>query len=291
MKRLTFVGFFLLAGCLVLVGCTQLQGPRVGLTVTPSEGHPSVDDGGLKVTAHCTGGPGGTYEVDFGDGTPAVTCSGSAEHVYTPPYETNEYRVVARCGDSSASRTVRIQNQSPVFYGIYATQGGLLHQFSPFQLTELWVHYAVKGCEDCPDEGCSPYSVTGAKDPEGDPLLFEWHIRPIGGSIEDAVFDRYGNRVNGIPTQDVLFIWFPTWRGTAPPFPFPPGGWDATTEEMEVVPLFQERGITAPQQLTGDENYVAEVTVSDYWGAETEYSVLWEVVTTVQTSSILIHGM
>ena len=184
MKRLTFVCFFLLAGCLILFGCTQLQGTRVGLTVTPSEGHPSVDDGGLRVTAHCTGGSGGTYEVDFGDGTPAVTCSGSAEHVYTPPFETNEYRVVARCGDSYASRTVRIQNQSPVFYGIYATQGGLLHQFSPFQLTELWVHYAVKGCEDCPDEGCSPYSVTGAKDPEGDPILFEWHIRPIGGAIE-----------------------------------------------------------------------------------------------------------
>lgn len=257
--------------------------------MTPSEGHPSVADGGLKVSVRCSGGSGGTYEIDFGDGTSPVTCNGSAEHVYAPPFETYEYRVVARCGEASASRTVKVQNASPVFYGIYATQGGLLRQFSELQLTELWVHYSVKGCNDCPDEGCSPYEVTGARDPDGDPILFEWHIRPKGGTVEDTVFDRYGNPVNGVPTKGFLFVWFPTWRGSTPPFPFPSTGWSAVAEEMSVVPSSQQQVTAGPRQLTGDENYGVDVIVSDYWGAETEYSTLWTVA--VQTSSLLIHGL
>lgn len=287
--RVSFVLFFLFIGGLVLVGCTQLQASRLELEVTPSEGHPSVADDGFKVTVHCSGGSSGTYEIDFGDGTPVVTCNGYAEHLYSPPFEVNEYRVVAYCGNAHASRSVRIQNETPVFYGIYASQGGLLHQFEKLEPTELWVHYFVKGCQDCPEGACDPYEVRGAKDPDGDPLLFEWHIRPKGGAVEDAVFDRYGNRVNGIPTKDFLFIWFPTWRDPDPPFPFPPSGWDAGVEEMSIVFPSQPQAVIGPQQLSGDENYVLDVIVSDYWGAKMEYSTLWTVL--VQTSSLLIHGL
>ena len=297
--RLTFLLFFIFAGCLVLVGCTQLQGARVGLTVTPSEGHPSVDDGGLKVTAHCTGGSGDTYEVDFGDGTPAVTCSGTAEHVYTPPYETNEYQVVASSGGEHASRRVRIQNTSPVFYGYYAIfsqedpylglgeeaelfDSDLPYAIMPRGAVELWVDYSVQGCEDCPHAPCTPYAVSGALDPDGDPLLFEWHIHEEGKTIEDAVFDRYGNRVNGIPTEDILFIWFPTWRGTAPPQPFPEVGWSAV--KGGAISLLKEERAVRPQGRLesvspmlrelepGEAYYSLQLTVSDYWGAEIEYS-------------------
>jgi hypothetical protein len=293
MNRLSWVVFFLFVSLLFLAGCTTLfpQTPRIGLTVTPSEGHPSVADGGLKVSVRCSGGSGGTYEIDFGDGTSPVTCNGSAEHVYAPPFETYEYRVVARCGEASASRTVKVQNASPVFYGYYAVYSqedpylGLEEQQKPIMpraAVELWVHYSVQGCDDCPHAPCIPYEVTGARDPDGDPLLFEWHIHEVGGTVEDTVFDRYGNPVNGVPAKGFLFVWFPTWREPTPPLPFPEAGWGAV-KGGSVSLLNEERAVrlqgriesTSPmlQELEpGEAYYSLQLTVSDYWGEEIEYS-------------------
>ena len=240
----------------------------VQVLIDPPSGHPTAQTGGLPIRVRCVGGEP-PYCIDFGDGTEITTLNGYAEHVYNAPYSKGEYRVRATCDTGGGSATVTIENEAPVFHGIFSVKG---QRAAEKEMVLLQVNHFTKGCRGCPP--CDAYQVFGGEDPDGDLLFYEWHIRREGEYREDAVYDLSGNRVDGVPTAGEYFVWFPMWQQDSPLLPMTYRPEDAeqsmTTGQQTAQPPFKPMGFY--------HTYVVSVTVSDYCGASNTFTTRWEVL-------------
>ncbi|MFC2079067.1 hypothetical protein ACFLSZ_03710 [Candidatus Bipolaricaulota bacterium] len=238
------------------------------VAVDPPSGHPQLEDGGLPVHVRFSGGEP-PYSINFGDGTEVSTYESVAEHTYCTPFARSSYRVVVSCKGGTGSATVSIENQAPVFHGIFSVKG---QRAAEREMVLLQVNHFTKGCRDCPS--CDPYQVFGGEDPDGDTLLYEWHIRRDGGYREDAVFDLQGNRVDGQPTPGDYFIWFPMWQESEPLIPM-----QRLTRNASLQSYFEQLApLAATAPMSFYRTYTISVTVSDYCGASNTFTAKWEVL-------------
>jgi len=253
----------------VLCSCTRLS--PLTIVADPAWGHPCAEDGGLCVNVDCSGGIS-PYTIDFGDGTEPIRCSGIAMHTYEPPYATSDYEIRVSCEDGWGATTVSIFNHPPQFHGIFTVGGGT---FAERELVLLRVGFFVMGCADC-DNDCGPYGVYGGSDPDGDPLVYELHIRRQGFSVEDSIFDLEGNRVNGRSTSGDFLVWFPAWRSAIPPFPFAPLEATSLHHINAAVPMTPTDEAISPKGNFF--TYNVSVKASDPWGGSCSYETMWEVM-------------
>jgi hypothetical protein len=238
------------------------------VSVDPPIGHPTAEAGGLAIRVKCSGGQP-PYCIDFGDGTEVVTNTGTAQHTYCAPFDTASYRIVATCDSGRGSTSVQVENQAPVFHGIFSVKG---QRAAEKEMVLLQVNHFVKGCRDCPP--CDQYQVFGGEDPDGDTLFYEWHIKRDGGYREDSVFDLSGNRVDGIPTPGEYFVWFPLWQESQPLLPM-----DLAARNHALENVFESWIPKAdPSPMGFYRTYTLRVIVSDYCGASNTFTTKWEVL-------------
>jgi len=270
MNRLRVVGIvivWLLGVASGIGGCMRTT--PLFVAVDPPSGHPQLESGGLPVQVRFSGGEP-PYSINFGDGTEISTSANIAEHTYSAPFAKSSYRVVVSCeGGGRGSASVSIENEAPVFHGIFSVKD---QRAAEREMILLQVNHFTKGCRDCPS--CDPYQVFGGEDPDGDALHYVWHISKDGSSQEDSVFDLSGRRVNGEPATGDYFVWFPMWQENVPLFPLGVAQQALTSD----VYSSHRNPFTLPAPKGFYFSYTISVTVIDYCGASNTFTTKWEVL-------------
>ena len=203
---------------LLVGGCTWwMPGGRTGapltLLATPTSGHPSVAAGGLAVEFTCSGGDG-KYILDAGDGSPVVTYAASTfTHVYS---RIGTFHAVVRSGGYTEAVDITTINHAPHVYQALVIGG--VDWLGKVLLDARWREH---GCHNG-----MPISVTGAIDPDGDPLQYTWQItgpNKDGTARETySVFAPDHTNITGKQTDDAVVVFFPGWTAATPPYPFAP---------------------------------------------------------------------
>ena len=208
MKKL----LLLLVLLLPLVGCTALWQPTSPLIVATNEtsGHPG--ENGMVVTFSVSGGTG-TYVLDPGDGSKAITMAGTTvQHTYTAM---GQYVAVISSGTATKPVKISVLNSAPIVYSPFTVQ-----DYDWMNKMVLDARYRVHGC----DKTGNPTSVTGVRDPDGDQIVaYEWEITGPdghGNTITYSIFDPQRNNITGQKTDNAVIVSFMGWGKIMPPYPF-----------------------------------------------------------------------
>ncbi|MFA5054349.1 MAG: hypothetical protein WC565_09835 [Parcubacteria group bacterium] len=222
-KRLALL--FVLVAAVLLGGCNLQPDPLV-LTFIYGGGRygdtismrPSIEVGGLQLQARLIGGGGPGYSLDWGDGSPKEVANrdGIFHHLYT---KAGTFHVVGSTEKDRVEGLVTVENSAPVVYGAFYFN----NYFSWREKTTFDLRYLQHGC----DAGTGqPLSVTGVKDPDGDPyeLLFEV-VGDDGSGFQTSysVFLANGDNVTGEWFMaDAVYV-FMGYTGATPIIPPPLG--------------------------------------------------------------------
>ena len=198
----------------MLSGCWWGGPQGLEVTVTPTEGYPSVAAGGLLVRFAChDGGP--SWELVPGDGSGGVVFQRSTFSYLYPGSGVFEYQITS--GGAVANGTVTVINGAPQVY----------ESFTSYPDSTEWMakkmydaQYRFIGCGGSGE----PLGVYGVWDPEGDPIVsYAWEVsgpNNNGQTVSYSVFDSQRRNITGQITNDPLMVFFAGWTEVEPPYSF-----------------------------------------------------------------------
>lgn len=245
---------------LQLVGLYKPVPTIVQLEVTPSSGIPTLAEGGLRVWAQVIGIPKGKIatlrwwheDLEFSDTLSAreITLDRAGPVEFTLTYE----------GKRVATQDVLVLNAPPKVYPPFSPQFG---SFEFREAAYFDMRFRKVGCDAAGD----PEEWYGARDPNEDPLTFEWHCEDVETGKVYSVFDA-GNRkrVNGIAIEHELVVIFFGMDDDKPYFPFNP----MACGTCPTTPT------TPPTPWVPDKKAEVSCIVRDPWGNEVRRSWIYD---------------
>jgi len=245
---------------LQLVGLYKPVPTIVQLEVLPRSGIPTFKNGGLPVWVDVTGIPkGGTAQLLWCGQTALFTPDKSGRSLILTKAGVCTFQLEFR-GKRVATETVTVLNAPPKVYPPFSPQ------FQSFEYREAAyfdIRYREVGCSSVGDT----LEYYGAKDPNDDPLTFEWGCKDLETGEQFSVFDA-GNRkrVNGIPIDHEIVVIFFGMNDTKPYFPFNP----MACGTCPTTPT------TPPTPWVPDKKAEVSCIVRDPWGNEVRRSWIYD---------------